>query len=509
MTSTSSPSSLSSSPPYSLLDVLDADVLLHIFSHLDVRDVCLGAMQTCWELYHVCISEALWWDVCKRAWGDQQWKDMRQRARQRHNKTPHERSSSSSGSSSSSLSSPSNDKDEVYDDDVDVRDLYKRRYTIDKAWIKGRYTRRVLNGHTAPVRCVKLLPHSFVYDAHDSGTMSENATVLSGSDDKTIKQWDHTTGECVRTITGHTNAVTCLQIVDSTLLSGSSDYTIKTWDFYDGKITSSLEGHTDLVTWMQCHTYPQLVSCSYDATIRLWDLSTSQCVSTLRSNHSFLWYLQLVQANVAAVGASSRETIILDLRSNQVEKSFAGHKGSVYCLQNQGRVLITGSGDDNVHVYDMAGVSSKPAAVLEGHTNCIDSLQFKGSRLITGSRDRNVRVWNEPKGWSNVLQVIDSINERRQRRELSSPYNKLVENDEDIFPGGITTSIGKDPGDVDGGCGISDNKYPHPRYNSGVLSGHTGGVWSVCMDDDKIVSASDDTTVRVWDYAATSSSSSS
>ena len=55
--------------------------------------------------------------------------------------------------------------------------------------------------------------------------------------DKTIKLWDITTGECLQTFYGHSDAVWSIALAPNgrTLVSGSQDETIKIWDIETGK----------------------------------------------------------------------------------------------------------------------------------------------------------------------------------------------------------------------------------------------------------------------------------
>ncbi|CAF0939766.1 unnamed protein product [Brachionus calyciflorus] len=55
--------------------------------------------------------------------------------------------------------------------------------------------------------------------------------ILSGSSDKTIKLWNKTTGECLKTFYGHKDSVNTLCLInDEEFLSGSFDRTIKYWN---------------------------------------------------------------------------------------------------------------------------------------------------------------------------------------------------------------------------------------------------------------------------------------
>jgi len=54
--------------------------------------------------------------------------------------------------------------------------------------------------------------------------------IVSASGDRTIKVWDMSTCEFVRTLNGHKRGIACLQYRDSLVVSGSSDNTIRSAD---------------------------------------------------------------------------------------------------------------------------------------------------------------------------------------------------------------------------------------------------------------------------------------
>src|SRR5439155_653295 len=86
---------------------------------------------------------------------------------------------------------------------------------------------RAFAGHTAGVGAFAL--------------SADGTTLVSGSDDKTLKLWDIPSGREVRAFAGHTAAVwACALSADGgTLVSGSHDKTLKLWDVASGKELAS------------------------------------------------------------------------------------------------------------------------------------------------------------------------------------------------------------------------------------------------------------------------------
>lgn len=114
---------------------------------------------------------------------------------------------------------------------------------------------RVLEGHTQAVWSVCLL---------------SNHTVLTGSADKTICQWDIESGQLLKTFGGHTDAVRALvELADGQFASASNDGTIRIWSI-DGACLKTLAGHHAYIYGLDAMSDGTLVSCGEDRTVRLW-----------------------------------------------------------------------------------------------------------------------------------------------------------------------------------------------------------------------------------------------
>jgi WD40 repeat protein len=110
--------------------------------------------------------------------------------------------------------------------------------------------------------------------------------IASGSDDKTIKLWNATTGGLKKTFTGHSNWVQAIAFSPDgkQIASGSEDKTIKLWGATTGGLQKPFVGHSD---WVQAVAFSpdgkQIASGSADESIKLWDLTEALKVSRLGS----------------------------------------------------------------------------------------------------------------------------------------------------------------------------------------------------------------------------------
>ena len=75
--------------------------------------------------------------------------------------------------------------------------------------------------------------------------------LLSGGNDNLVKLWNSTSGELIRTFTGHTGHVgsVCFNLDESQIFSGSyEDGTVKIWDKNSGQLIKSISRDAGIVS---------------------------------------------------------------------------------------------------------------------------------------------------------------------------------------------------------------------------------------------------------------------
>ncbi|KAF8634351.1 hypothetical protein AX15_000963 [Amanita polypyramis BW_CC] len=363
------------------------------------------------------------------------------------------------------------------------KDVYSERMTVERNWRRGRYTVRVLKGHTDGVMCLQF---------NENLSHPTFPVLITGSYDRTIRVWNLETGAELHCLKGHTRAVRCLQFDEAKLITGSMDNTIKVWDWRRGKCIRTLAGHTDGVVCLNFDSNV-LASGSVDSTIRVWNFRSGGSF-VLRGHSEWvnavqLWdsgsYEQTVGVAKSQIGtgkmlfsASDDGTIKLwDLNLRTCIRQFTGHVGQV---QSMKLLLADECGESNQELDETKpadiNIQRQRSSLSDGKRQCSDPVDRKKPLLISGSLDNTIKIWDIDSGkavrtFFGHIEGVWSV-ACDKLRLVSGSHDRTIKvwsRDE----GRCTTT----------------------------LVGHQAAVSCIALGEDKIVSGSDDTDVRIWSFS--------
>jgi F-box/WD-40 domain protein MET30 len=154
-------------------------------------------------------------------------------------------------------------------------------------------------------------------------------------------------------------------------------------------------------------------------------------------------------------------------------KIFKGHTNGVMCLQFDENILITGSYDTTVKVWDIN--TGEELRTLSGHTSGIRCLQFDDRKLMTGSLDHTLKLWDWKTG--TCLRTFAAHDEGIITLHFTETYVATGSRDRTVR--------------------VWNNK----TQQTFLLRGHSDWVNSVKIDEASrtLFSASDDLTIKLWD----------
>ncbi len=291
----------------------------------------------------------------------------------------------------------------------------------------------------------------------------------------------------IRTLEGHSGSVTSVAFNPNgnTLVSGSNDKTLKVWDVRSGRLLRTLEGHSAGVKSVAISADGSIVaSGSDDSKLKLWDARSGCLLRTLEGHSNGVKSVAFSPEGSTVVSGSSDNTLMLwDARSGRLLHTLKGHSRSVRTLAfgPDGATVVSGSIDMTLKLW--AARSGRLLHTLEGHSNEVSSVTFSpdGTTVISGSDDKTMKVWDAVSG--RLLRSLDGI-------PLASSYVAFSSDGRTAVSGSYNCTLN-----------LWDAVSGHLLS---TLEGHSAGVRSVVFSPDgsTVVSGSSDNTLKLWDARA-------
>ena len=338
---------------------------------------------------------------------------------------------------------------------------------------------RFLDGHTRAVLRV-----AFSQDGE---------TILSASQDGTMKQWETATGTLKRTIhlwddfayeAGEQKRDIEVWSMafnpDGTLLAaGSLDGTLSLWSLIPGKPRSVLKGHTGSISTI---TFSQdgklLASSSNKGELFVWDVNSGEQLAKLAVDGQVQALSFSPDSITLAYSGVSMTTHLWDAVSGQERTELKDHVSILsVAFSPDGRKLASAGFNGTVQIWDEESAGSK---IFKEHADWITKMAYSpdGKTLATYAWDGTLRLWETATG----VQIAGVS-------AHTSPITSVAFSSD----GKILASGGEDNmirlWDVEKNQLLS------------ILWRHTAGVTGVAFGPDGtlLASSSFDRTVRLWD----------
>jgi division protein 1 len=214
----------------------------------------------------------------------------------------------------------------------------------------------LLEGHTASVRALQVEDNFLAtgsvdatirlwdlskahYDPQGSGfgkeEDDEDAIAFENPDDQPVDPPAGSMADCpLFTLQAHLDEITALHFRGDVLVSGSADKTLRQWDLEKGRCVQTLD-----VMW----------AAAQASALSAGDSTWRQTTRPADQSADFVGALQVFESALAC-GTADGMVRLWDLRSGQVHRSLVGHTGPVTCLQFDDVHLVTGSLDRSIRV---------------------------------------------------------------------------------------------------------------------------------------------------------------
>ena len=177
---------------------------------------------------------------------------------------------------------------------------------------------------------------------------------LASVSNSSIQIWNIDYGESIRTLTGHSQTVWSLQLLNgNALASGSGDTTIKIWNLDSGECIRTLTGHSKTVWSLQLLTNNRLASGSADKTVKFWSVESAKCMQTLiiiyRVSHRCNYYFSTNWKVDHVIKRLKSGMLLLAIASEHY--LYSNWVNSLQLLNN--KELASGSSDDSIKICNV------------------------------------------------------------------------------------------------------------------------------------------------------------
>ncbi|SPO05864.1 related to CAF4 protein [Cephalotrichum gorgonifer] len=266
----------------------------------------------------------------------------------------------------------------------------------------------LLEGHTASVRTLQVSDNFLAtgsadatirlwdlskarYDPQGSGFSGgeddEDGIAFSRDDDQPVDPPEGTMDDCpLFTLQAHLDEITALDFRGDVLVSGSADKTLRQWDLEKGRCVQTLD-----VMWAAAQASASLGASAMPGG------GGGNWRHTARSSDGgadFVGALQLFDAALAC-GTADGMVRLWDLRSGQVHRSLVGHTGPVTCLQFDDVHLVTGSVDRSIRIWDLRTGAIHDAYAYD---NPVTAMMFDARRIACAAGEDVVKVYDKVEG---------------------------------------------------------------------------------------------------------------
>jgi WD40 repeat protein len=363
----------------------------------------------------------------------------------------------------------------------------------------------------------------------------DGTRVACSGDDVVVPIWDTQTGEEIAKCRGHKSKVLSVSFRGDGLhlLTASHDGTVRQWDAQTGSaVEPPYERHTaEVLAAVYSPDGERIASAGADRTIRLWHAAGRQDQAVLRG-HSGAVAALAFSMDGRELASASYDTLISpgdatvrfwEAASESTLPVLVGHTSYVYpvAYSPDGRWIASGGWDSKIRLWDAA--TGELCATLP-HKGIVAALQFTpdGTRIISGGDLKGeLVVWNAATGQvqhpialgKRVRSLAISPDGTRVAAGIYDPRSKEAMCISHVETGDVIDTVDGVPfafspnGKWLAGRNAGGNDVvlwdAHTLRTVAQWQGHNGAINAIAFDRDgrRLVSASNDRTVRLWDTA--------
>ena len=380
-----------------------------------------------------------------------------------------------------------------------------------------------------------------------------------------IRIYNYKTGKLLKILKSHIQVISDLAFSSDGKYLISSSLTAKIWDGKTFKLLDTIKFHTNEIYSVKIIKKDNryfVITVGLDNQIAMYNIKTKKIIKSHKLSYK-LHSLAVSQKHIAVCGLN-KEIQIYDYNLRFIKTIQSETKPWGLNYSPNGKFLISGAGDypDNINIYNS---NYQKIQSLKRHKNLVKAVAFLDNKtaISGGGNNSEIYIWstktaqilNKIEGvgnvvlnigikkneisWSNILKhdntkfkkIIDlkkfqikdynhnknfnTISTRNGIHSLSYRYGSDDSLLDININGRTVKSIVRDS--TNGYLHRCYGFYKHFIVSGGTnghlkiynllgkevldLVGHIGDIWSIALDEDRLISVSSDQTILVWDLS--------
>jgi WD40 repeat protein len=262
---------------------------------------------------------------------------------------------------------------------------------------------------------------------------TDNNTVISGSEDNTIKIWDAKTGQLKRTLTGHTGVVNYLSVTPNRkYLVSAEDKNVKIWNLLTGALIRDIQNLNSKINFIKTSqdgqtlvmdggtkiiknttvnlpgsTYPSETKQITKYIINVFDLQTGYLKNQLVHDNLLTQFEISRSSNILVSGDSTGKLNIWNLQTGTLQKTFTGHESEIKSIgiSLDEKTIVSTDKDGKIKIWDL--IYDKLKSTFTGHNvesyDVVTVLIPNNNTLVSWNKNilndiEDVKIWNLENG---------------------------------------------------------------------------------------------------------------
>lgn len=145
---------------------------------------------------------------------------------------------------------------------------------------------------------------------------------------------------------------TAFSVDGNWVAAGGRSGVIRIWDSSSAAVRTEFQAQRSRIRSIEFTDDGQIVSCGNDCAVKITNPDDPESARTLARQNSKLFAVKLLTENRLATGGSDDAIHIWDLTTLEHIEMLSGHVGTVSCLDSLNTMLVSGSYDTQVRIWD-------------------------------------------------------------------------------------------------------------------------------------------------------------